>query len=33
MAKTNNVFISHHGKDDEHVQRLKQRLKDGGYNI
>lgn len=33
MAKTNNVFISHHGKDDEHVQRLKQRLKDSGYNI
>jgi hypothetical protein len=33
MAKSNNVFISHHGKDDEHVQRLKQRLKDNGYNI
>ncbi|GFD93255.1 hypothetical protein KUL156_21120 [Alteromonas sp. KUL156] len=33
MAKTNNVFISHYGKDDAHVQRLKQRLKDSGYNI
>ncbi len=33
MDKTHNVFISHHGKDDEHVQRLKQRLKDAGYNI
>ena len=33
MDKTHNVFISHYGKDDEHVQRLKQRLKDGGYNI
>lgn len=33
MAKTNNVFISHYGKDDDHVQRLKQRLNDSGYNI
>ena len=33
MDKTHNIFISHHGKDDEHVQRLKQRLKDQGYNI
>ncbi len=33
MDKTHNVFISHHGKDDEHVQRLRQRLKDSGYNI
>lgn len=33
MAKMNNVFISHYGKDDDHVQRLKQRLKDSGYNI
>lgn len=33
MDKTHNVFISHHGKDDEHVQHLKQRLKDSGYNI
>lgn len=33
MDKTHNVFISHHGKDDKHVQRLKRRLKENGYNI
>src|SRR5690606_25902448 len=33
MDKTRNIFISHHGKDDKHVQRLKQRLRDQGYNI
>lgn len=33
MDKTHNIFISHHGKDDEHVQRLKERLKGQGYNI
>lgn len=33
MAKTKNVFISHYGKDDDYVQRLKQRLKDNGYQI
>jgi len=33
MDKTHNVFISHHGKDDEHLQRLKERLRDNGYNI
>lgn len=33
MEQTFNIFISHHGKDDEHVQRLKQRLKDEGHNI
>jgi hypothetical protein len=33
MAKTNNVFISHHGKDDRQLQSLKQRLRDSGYNI
>ena len=33
MDKTHNVFISHHGKDDRHVQKLKQRLGDQGYNI
>lgn len=33
MPKNHNIFISHHGKDDEHVQSLKQRLKDQGYNI
>jgi hypothetical protein len=33
MDKTHNVFISHHGKDDTHVQGLKERLKNEGYNI
>ncbi len=33
MAKTHNIFISHYGKYDEHVQRLKQRLKDGGHDV
>ena len=33
MDKTFNVFISHHGKDDNHVQNLKKRFKDSGYNI
>lgn len=33
MDKKHNVFISHHGKDDEHVQRLKQRLINNGYLI
>ena len=33
MDRTHNIFISHHGKDDEHVQHLKKRLRDGGSNI
>lgn len=33
MNKNPNVFISHHGKDDEYVQRLKQRLRNKGHNI
>lgn len=33
MAKTNNVFISHYGKDDEHVQSLKARLNAQGHNV
>ncbi|WP_222599027.1 TIR domain-containing protein [Morganella morganii] len=33
MSNVKNIFISHHGKDDEHVQRLKQRLKDEGYEV
>ncbi len=33
MAKKYNVFISHHGRDDAHVQRLKQRLINIGYSI
>jgi len=28
-----NIFISHYGKDDEHVQSLKTRLKDQGYDV
>ncbi|MCC8410998.1 TIR domain-containing protein [Mucilaginibacter sp. UR6-1] len=33
MDKTHNVFMSHHGKDDDHVQSLKERLKSSGYNV
>lgn len=33
MSTSHNVFISHHGKDDEHVQRLKQRFRDKGYEV
>lgn len=33
MSKKHNVFISHHGKDDKHVQRLKERLRESGYHI
>lgn len=33
MSKKHNVFISHHGKDDDHVQSLKKRLIDKGYHI
>lgn len=33
MDKTKNVFISHHGKDDEHVQNLKTLLGKKGYTI
>jgi MTH538 TIR-like domain (DUF1863) len=33
MDKTRNIFISHHGKDDDHVQDLKKRLRNQGYNI
>lgn len=29
----NNIFISHYGKDDEHVQLLKARLKANGYDV
>lgn len=31
--KRHNVFISHHGKDDDKLQRLKQRLINKGYNV
>ena len=30
---TSNIFISHYGKDDGHVQSLKQRLKNQGYDV
>lgn len=33
MTNVKNIFISHHGKDDEHVQQLKKRLKDKGYDV
>ena len=33
MAEQQNIFISHYGKDDEHVQSLKARLKDQGHNV
>ena len=33
MADQQNIFISHYENDDAHVQGLKARLKDQGYNI
>ena|SRR5579871_341813 len=33
MADQQNIFISHYFKDDEHVQALKARLKDQGYDV
>lgn len=33
MDKSHNIFISHYGQDDDHVQGLKQRLSDQGYNV
>jgi hypothetical protein len=33
MGTTNNIFISHLGEDDRHVQSLKQRLIDQGNNV
>ncbi len=33
MDKRNNIFISHHGKDDDKVQALKERLCSSGYNV
>jgi len=33
MSNHQNIFISHFGEDDAHVQTLKKRLKDGGYNV
>ena len=33
MSKNYNIFISHYGEDDKHVQNLKKRLKDSGYDV
>jgi hypothetical protein len=33
MSEINNIFISHYGKDDHHVQGLKDRLNSNGYNV
>lgn len=33
MVQQQNIFISHYEKDDVHVQALKIKLKDLGYNI
>jgi MTH538 TIR-like domain (DUF1863) len=33
MADQHNIFISHYGKDDEHLHSLKDRLKTNGFNV
>ena len=33
MSKAHRVFISHFGKDDVHVQRLKERYREKGYDV
>ncbi|MBE7653361.1 TIR domain-containing protein [Tenacibaculum finnmarkense] len=33
MEKGNNVFISHYGKDDDKVQRLKERFAESNYKV
>jgi hypothetical protein len=33
MSTPRNIFISHYGKHDIHVQSLKERLKDQGYDV
>src|SRR5580704_8004705 len=33
MSEQRNIFISHYGKDDVHVQSLKERLSRQGYNV
>lgn len=33
MSDKHNIFISHYGHDDDHVQSLKSRLKDSGYDV
>lgn len=32
-SKVKNIFVSHYHKDDRHVQQLKQRMKDKGYDV
>lgn len=33
MSEQHNIFISHYGQDDQHVQSLKARLKEQGYDV
>jgi hypothetical protein len=33
MSETRNIFISHEGEDDSHLQGMKQRLIDQGYDV
>ena len=33
MDKSKNVFISHFGKDDKHIQKLKDLLNEKGYSL
>lgn len=33
MSKNYNIFISHYHKDDNHVQKMKTKLKAEGYNV
>ena len=33
MSLVKNIFISHYGKDDRHVQSLKERFKSRGYEV
>ena len=33
MSQQRNIFISHYGKDDKHVQSLKERLASQGFNV
>ncbi len=33
MQKASNIFISHNGLDDAHVQSLKDRLRNQGFNV
>jgi hypothetical protein len=33
MAEQHNIFISHYGRDDEHLHSLKDRLKNKGYDV